>query len=337
MCISVNTEITDNSVAKLPWNLRRLPPKHAGGARRPAVLPRGHWGDWLPLGLLPAGAFSLRGIIPAWVFMWALAGAIFWGCKWLTWRRAARVGPRSGIFRALAYLLAWPGMDAAPFRPRGNLALRDKPVFLGGLPLPWAWLFAAAKTLLGALLVMLAARRTLNIGPLATGWLGMVGIVLFLHFGAFHLLALAWNRAGINVQPLMRSPLLAKSLGEFWSTRWNTAFNTLAYDLAFRPLARRLGVARATLSVFAISGIVHDAVISLPARGGYGLPAGYFLFQGLAVLLERSAWGRRAGLGRGLRGRLFALVCVAGPAFWLFHPSFVRNVILPMLKAIGAI
>jgi len=164
----------------------------------------------------------------------------------------------------------------------------------------------------------------------------MVGLILFLHFGTFELLALGWNRVGVHVQPLMRSPLSSKSLGEFWSARWNTAFNALAHDLAFRSLARRWGVPMATLLVFAISGLIHDAVISRPARGGYGLPTAYFIVQGLGVLLERSNWGRRIGLGQRWRGRFFTIGFAAGPAFWLFHPTFVRNVILPMLDAIGA-
>jgi hypothetical protein len=42
-------------------------------------------------------------------------------------------------------------------------------------------------------------------------------------------------------------------------------------------------------------------------------------------------------LGRGGRGWLFTFIVTAAPAFWLFHPSFIRNVILPMLHAIGAI
>jgi hypothetical protein len=65
------------------------------------------------------------------------------------------------------------------------------------------------------------------------------------------------------------------------------------------------------------------------------LPTAYFILQGLAVLFERSRIGRRVGLGRGVRGWLFTLACTAGPAFWLFHPFFVRNVILPMLQAFG--
>jgi hypothetical protein len=134
----------------------------------------------------------------------------------------------------------------------------------------------------------------------------------------------------------MRSPFLATSLAEFWSARWNTAFHLLAQDVAFRPLARRRGPTGATIGVFLISGLVHEAVISLPARGGFGLPTAYFVLQGLGVLAERARCGRRLGLGRGLRGWLFALICAAGPAFWLFHPPFIHRVILPMLQAIGA-
>jgi hypothetical protein len=198
------------------------------------------------------------------------------------------------------------------------------------------WLFAAAKTVAGVALVSLVAQGAFRGPPLLRGWIGMLGVILFLHFGLFHLLALAWQKAGVDAKPVMREPVLVSSLAEFWSTRWNTAFNALVHDLAFRPLCRKFGVTRATLGVFLISGIVHDLVISLPARAGYGLPTAYFLFQGVAVLFERTAIGRRLGLGRGFRGWLFTMVCAGGPAFWLFHPPFVTNVTLPMLQAIGA-
>jgi hypothetical protein len=110
----------------------------------------------------------------------------------------------------------------------------------------------------------------------------------------------------------------------------------LVHDLAFKPLARRRGAAGAMLMVFVISGLIHDLVISLPARGGYGLPTAYFLIQAGGVMFERTTLAKRLGLGRGFRGWLFTVLIVAGPAFWLFHPAFVRNVALPMLHAIGA-
>jgi hypothetical protein len=37
----------------------------------------------------------------------------------------------------------------------------------------------------------------------------MAGLILLLHFGTFHVLSLAWRRAGVNAQPIMRSPVLA--------------------------------------------------------------------------------------------------------------------------------
>ena len=287
-------------------------------------IPRRHAGrDWLPLLVLPGTAIAVRHALPAWVFMWLLALAIFLGCKWLTLRRAA-IHPARGV--ALAYVFAWPGMDADAFFTRTAI---ECPTF-------GRWLVAGAETLVGAILLWLATRRPFGLGPLLTGWLGMIGVAVMLHFGFFHLLSLAWRAAGRDAKPLMRAPLLTTSLAEFWGSRWNTAFPALAHDLVFSKLARPLGVAWAAFAVFLVSGVVHDLVISLPARGGYGLPTGYFLLQGAAVSFERSCTGRGLGLGNGWRGRAFALILVTTPAFCLLHPPFVNHVILPMLQAVGA-
>jgi hypothetical protein len=78
-------------------------------------------------------------------------------------------------------------------------------------------------------------------------------------------------------------------------------------------------------------------VISVPARGGYGLPTGYFVFQGLGVLVERSSFGKQLGLRDGVRGWLFMVVITAGPVFFLFHPPFVLRVIIPFMKWMHAL
>jgi alginate O-acetyltransferase complex protein AlgI len=278
----------------------------------------------------PAAALvlPLRSPMPRWAFMWAMAVALYAGCKWLTYRdvrsRAATIDRR----RALAYLLAWPGMDAAAFLGTKNSE--------AARPSSSEWIAAVLKTTLGAALVWLVARAALPDHPLAAGWLAMVGLIFLLHCGTFHLLSLGWRTLGVNAVPVMRSPHRSTSLAEFWGRRWNTAFHDLAVRFTFRPFRRAFGPRAAAFLVFLASGLVHELVISVPAGGGYGLPTGYFLVQALGIAAERSPRGQRLGLGRGVRGWTFAMIVAAGPAGWLFAPPFVHEIILPMLTAIGA-
>jgi len=97
------------------------------------------------------------------------------------------------------------------------------------------------------------------------------------------------------------------------------------------------GRAYATAAVFAVSGVVHDAVISVPARGGYGLPTLYFLLQLAGLLIERTAPLRRLTRRHPWLGRAYAIAFTLAPAPLLFHGPFVRNVIPPFLYAIGGL
>jgi hypothetical protein len=285
------------------------------------------WPGWLPLLCIPAAAVIFRDRMPAWLFMWSLSFAIFAALKWMTWW-TARDRSTAGVGRSLAYLMAWPGMDAEAFLDKDQRPLH---------PQSREWCWASVKTALGVLLLWVVARRIPAEQALLRGWIGLFGLILLLHFGSFHLIALFWQTMGIDAQPIMSKPILSRTLSEFWGRRWNLGFRQLAHEFIFRPLHKRIGVAMAGLAVFVASGLIHDLVISVPARGGYGLPTGYFLLQGLGVALERSNLGARIGLQAGLRARIFAIVVTAAPAFWLFHPLFVQRVILPFLEAVGAL
>src|SRR5262249_22994346 len=114
------------------------------------------------------------------------------------------------------------------------------------------------------------------------------------------------------------------------------AFSDLMHESIFKPLTKSVGPQGALFLVFLISGALHELVISVPARGGYGLPTAYFVLQGVALLFERSKPGRRLGLGSGSKGWWFVALVAGVPAFWLFHPFFIHHVTLPMLHAIGA-
>jgi Membrane bound O-acyl transferase family len=264
--------------------------------------------------------------IPAWAFMWVMAFALYGGCKWLTYRQAPIASDARS--RALGYLAAWPGMDAMAFFSGSSRVSR---------PSASEWIAAVSKTIFGVVLTWVVARTAWPAHPLLTGWIGMVGTTFILHFGSFHLLSLCWRQAGVDALPVMRNPLRSTSLAEFWGRRWNTAFHELASRFTFRPLRRIAGASAASLLTFVVSGLIHELVISVPARAAYGLPTGYFVLQGLGVASERTPWGRRLGLGEGWRGWAFTVVVVAGPAFLLFPPPFVHRVILPMLDVIGAV
>jgi len=287
----------------------------------------GNWTAWLPFAIAPASVIVFRQDMPPWASMWLLAITIFASLKWASWWRSP-LRRLASIWRSAGYLLAWPGMDADAFLDPSRL---PAPTRLS------EWIWAASKTVFGVALLWCVARQVPSDQPMPRGWIGLVAMVLIAHFGSFHLASLAWRSRGVDAAAIMASPLRSTSLSEFWGRRWNLGFRQLGHELIFQPLHKSLGVGTAGFLVFVASGLIHDLVISLPARGGYGLPTAYFLLQGAGVALERSRAGRAIGLRGGVRGWLFLAALTAGPAYWLFHPPFVRNVVLPFMQVMRAI
>jgi alginate O-acetyltransferase complex protein AlgI len=262
---------------------------------------------------------------PAWAVMWAIAFASFFACKWLTWARQTPATVPGRAADAAAYFLAWPGMDPAAFLRRGTGVLPDLGKLAG----------AATRIAIGIALIVVAVPRLRADHPTLAGAIGMTALVLVLHFGAFDVLSAVWRARGVDAVPLMNAPTRATSLADFWGNRWNTAFHDLARRYVFMPTRRPLGVAGATLATFLASGVVHDLVISVPARAGYGLPTLYFLIQGIGVLFERTRLARRMGVrSHGALARVFTAIVVLAPVPLLFHEPFLTRVILPFLEVI---
>jgi len=265
--------------------------------------------------------------LPAWGQMWIVAFSLFGIFKWLSWTRHSDRTTVASRRTALVYFFGWVGLDADEF-------LRERWDFVR--PARREWCAALGKTLLGAAIIWLFVRRLPDQFPMAIGMTGLVGLGLFLHFGLFHLLALAWRERGVAVSPIMDAPLRSTSLAEFWGRRWNRAYRQVSFDCIFRPCVERLGATAGVVAAFLISGLIHDLVISVPARGGYGGPTTYFLLHGVGLLGERTAPARRFLRGSRVRGWCYTALFVIGPIGLLFHQPFLANVVISFLKAIGA-
>src|SRR5438477_61816 len=112
----------------------------------------------LPIGLI-ALAISAGTIEPPWVWMWTLAGAVYFGCKWIMWRRAGQVRRHAPAWRSWAFFFAWPGMNAREF-----LDVRASPA----KPPSSEWIAASAKIGIGAVILWIVCPRILDWLPAQT-------------------------------------------------------------------------------------------------------------------------------------------------------------------------
>jgi alginate O-acetyltransferase complex protein AlgI len=245
--------------------------------------------------------------------MLALILALFVGMKAVVLVESSCRGVRLAPLRCLAFVTLWPGMRPEVFARRAGR--RDGASTLAAQGVGHAaWGIALV---LGARVVFECSGSR----ALATVLL-LPGLSLIVHFGLFDVLAGIGRLAGARTASLFREPWAARSLGEFWSERWNVAFSEMTAVAIYRPIASRLGRDAALVASFLFSGLAHEAAISLPVRAGYGLPTAYFLLHALLVLREERHGPAPTAL------RLAALVL---PLPLLFHPPFLRAIAWPLL------
>jgi hypothetical protein len=92
---------------------------------------------------------------------------------------------------------------------------------------------------------------------------------------------------GMKMYPLHIHPIASRSVKEFWGERWNRTVNMLLFDLCLRPLARRGMTKLGIFTAFAVSALLHAYLVAVSSDVTMTLlMLGYFLVQGLLVLLE---------------------------------------------------
>lgn len=275
---------------------------------------------------LVVGAGYIAQHTAAWQQMLALMGCVLWAGKAILLVKHFGALRAASPVRFLPFVIAWPGMNVRRF-----LLPRRAPT----APTARQWRGAFTCTAAGVGFLALGALLRTN-APLLASWIGLVGIAYLFFFGLFLLSSLMFRAAGIDAQPLFREPRKSQNLIELWGRRWNRGFHDLVLETVYAPLARR-SAAAAAIATFMVSGGLHELVLSIPARGGYGLPMLYFAIQAAGVGLVGSRRGARWGLREGQRAWNFGAILSLGGLVLLFAPAFHRNVVHVLLDDIATL
>lgn len=131
---------------------------------------------------------------------------------------------------------------------------------------------------------------------------------------------------GVDVPPIQQAPVLSRSVGEFWSKRWNRPVSAWLGEYAFLPLARRRQPLLALLSAFAVSAAIHAWMFyaALGLRAALSAAA-FFLLQAPIVMLE-AKW--RVSRWPAPAARAWTLLWLLGTS-----PLFVD----PLLHGLGSL
>jgi hypothetical protein len=193
-----------------------------------------------------------------------------------------------------------------------------------------------ARAALGALLLHLATAAMLLLLALIAAWWGVRACAPSLWLAGYCTMPAAWligevlgttlqilyAFGGWLVPPHHRSPWRARSIGEFWSGRWNRWVADWLAQVVYRPLRRWRILA--VLMTFLVSGLLHEIFMSVPlwittGHSIFGLPTLYFLIQAAAVMADRALAG-----GHAVIRRLLLWTAVAVPAPLILNECFLR-------------
>jgi hypothetical protein len=169
----------------------------------------------------------------------------------------------------------WRPVRAGPPRLPGRMALLNLAAILA---------LAAAEYGLAWPALLRWTRSPLLLGYAA------IPVMLTLVRATDLVMQMTYALLGRDLPPMHDRPLTSANLADFWGKRWNRWINDW-----FRELASTTpGLPRSAkvLAVFAISGLLHEAVINLPLAllGGtrcFGTMLGFFAASAVGVFVDR--------------------------------------------------
>jgi hypothetical protein len=118
-------------------------------------------------------------------------------------------------------------------------------------------------------------------------WMGGLLLIYGLADAVHALLAVLYRIGGRQIPSQHRTPLAARSIQEFWGSRWNRTVSRWLDRNVFRSWARR-GEPRSGWAIaFVISALLHAYLVLVAVGPATALWMGiYFLLQGVLVLVE---------------------------------------------------
>jgi hypothetical protein len=222
----------------------------------------------------------------------------------------------------LSFSLGWFGMRPATFEKFGDS------------PLPFAHTLSKGICRIGIGILLLYLSLVLENHVVGRMFLPqlllLVGLSLILHFGILNISTAFWRSCGVDVRELFQAPYRSKSLKEFWGKRWNIAFSEMTAIIAYRPLKRKVGIEKAMILSFLLSGLLHEIAISLPVMAGFGLPMLYFSIHALAMRLEGHCSVVRKLLEKRWLAHVWVISLLILPMPLLFHQRFIDEVLVPL-------
>lgn len=254
------------------------------------------------LGLL--GLWFLRELDPVFRLALASIGMIFViKLAAMIWQREDNTSPDS-FLSAFLFIALWPGISLSGFTQR-----KTEPPPETGKRFMEAWLFF----LFGLVTLFLVSILTKGNSTLGN-YIALVSILFIVHLGLVELAADGIRLIGYSPKSLFDQPYLATSLRDFWSHRWNRAFVDMNKTFLLKPLHKIVPPRVLVISIFLVSGCLHELGISYADGVSWGRPFLYFFLQGLGMELET----------RFKFSKPLLWIWILAPLPLLFTPSFVN-------------
>lgn len=271
---------------------------------------------------------ALYDVLPPWVRLFAATAALLWSIKVgaVLVLHARSISYDLSPVETLLFWTVWPTVRPDRFSDASGDRLPDSTTFVTG------YVFLLA----GVLLAVATAVAATVLGVELASWLFVLAVLLVVHQGVARLLPFFLRWAGYPVPGLFDDPLASRSIGEFWSRRWNLPFVYMNRLFVTRPFGDRIGPGWAALLAFLVSGVLHELAISYAAGGGWGLPMLYFVVQATLYSAERRVLPDVESI-HWLPQKLWVWGGLLVPVPLLFHGPFRHAFVVPVIEGLRSV